>query len=324
MAVRGPEGELVASTTMGTLYDLLGALPNDDAEGLRVAFRRAAKATHPDTNPDNPDAALRFRQLIRAHNILSDAEQRATYDQLLAIATRPPPPPPVPAARVAVYEKIHRGATNTMAATFIAAALIGGYTVFSHISKTSAMSDGTARVADIAPVETTTAALALPQPASVPDAAPEQRESAVIVKEPDTTGAVAAAANAVNPPLAVITLPAPPSVLAAADAKVLRERGIFAYRGGDLSGALAHFNLAIAQDPGFAAAYIDRGIVFYRMRNYDRAFADMAQAKRLARTDKPKPVTPPHEKLAATQDKPPPVRVAPPPLRWRLTAAVTP
>ena len=74
---------------MGTLYDLLGALPDDDAEGLRVAFRRAAKATHPDTNPDNPDAALRFRQLVRAHSILSDAEQRETYDQLLAIATRP-------------------------------------------------------------------------------------------------------------------------------------------------------------------------------------------------------------------------------------------
>src|SRR3954466_11192167 len=123
---------------MGTLYDLLGALPNDDAEALRVAFRRAAKATHPDTNPDNPDAAMRFRQLVRAHGILSDAEQRATYDQLLAIAVRPPRPPlcpptrgppprpPAPPARVAVYEKIHRGATNTMAATLIAAALIAG------------------------------------------------------------------------------------------------------------------------------------------------------------------------------------------------------
>ena len=51
---------------MGTLYDLLGALPSDDAEGLRTAFRKAAKATHPDTNPDNPDAALRFRELVRS------------------------------------------------------------------------------------------------------------------------------------------------------------------------------------------------------------------------------------------------------------------
>lgn len=301
---------------MGTLYDLLGALPDDDAEGLRVAFRRAAKATHPDTNPDNPDAALRFRQLVRAHNILSDAEQRAAYDQLLAIATRPPEPP----RSAVVYEKIHRGATNTMAATFIAAALIGGYTVFSHMSKTSAMSEGTAKAAEGPPVEV---ASALRQPASVRDVTPEKRETIAAINEPDTTGALAAAANAINPPLAVVALPAlaPTPVPAPADARTLRERGILAYRAGDLGGALAHFNLAIAQDPGFAAAYIDRGIVFYRMRNFDRAFADMAQAKRLAKANKDKTRT-----VAQAQEKPPaPVRtVNPPVLRWRMTAAVTP
>ncbi|MFG3591773.1 J domain-containing protein [Bradyrhizobium sp. RDI18] len=77
---------------MGTLYDLLGALPSDDAEELRKAFRKAAKATHPDINPDNPDAALRFRELVRAYDILTDTEQRSTYDQLLAIALQPPAP----------------------------------------------------------------------------------------------------------------------------------------------------------------------------------------------------------------------------------------
>ena len=303
---------------MGTLYDLLGALPDDDAEALRVAFRRAAKATHPDTNPDNPDAALRFRQLVRAHHILSDAEQRETYDQLLAIATRPPVPP-APPTRVAVYEKIHRGATNTMAATFIAAALIGGYTVFSHMSKTSAMTEGTAKVADSSPVEV---AAVLSQPAIVRDAVPETRESVAAVNEVDTTSAIAVAANAINPPLAIITLPAlaPSPVQAPADAKTLRERGIYAYRGGDLGAALAHFNLAIAQDPGFAAAYIDRGIVFYRMRNFERAFADMAHAKRLGKTGKDKPRT-----VARAPEKPPaPVHAAPMPLRWRMMAADTP
>ena len=94
---------------------------------------------------------------------------------------------------------------------------------------------------------------------------------------------------------------------------------MFAYRDGDLSGALAHFNLAIAQDPGFAAAYIDRGIVFYRMRNFDRAFADMAQAKRLAKAAKPK-------SIAQLQEKPPApvVAVRAPVPRWHVTAAVTP
>lgn len=297
---------------MGTLYDLLGALPNDDAEGLRVAFRRAAKATHPDTNPDNPDAALRFRQLVRAHNILSDAEQRATYDQLLAIATRPPPPP----ARAVVYEKIHRGATNTMAATFIAAALIGGYTVFSHMSKTSAMTEGTARASEATPVDV---AAALPHPAGIREIAVEKRDGVAAVNEPNTTGTIALAANAINPPLAVIALPAlvPSPVSPPADARTQRERGVFAYRGGDLTGALAHFNQAIAQDPGFAPAYIDRGIVFYRMRNFERAFADMAQAKRLAKTGKDKAKSVARAKPLA------PVRHGPGP-HWRMTAAITP
>ena len=71
---------------MDTLYDLLGALPRDDAEGLRTAFRRAVKSAHPDLKPGDPDAALRFRQIVRAHGILTDAEQRAAYDHLLALA----------------------------------------------------------------------------------------------------------------------------------------------------------------------------------------------------------------------------------------------
>lgn len=307
---------------MGTLYDLLGALPNDDAEALRVAFRKAAKATHPDTNPDNPDAALRFRQLVRAHGILSDADQRATYDQLLAIAVRPPRPP-APPARIAVYEKIHRGATNTMAATLIAAALIAGYTVFSHISKTSAMSEGTIRAAVDTPIEPAAAAQ---EPTTV-GLAIEKRETLAALNERDMTGTIAAAANAINPPLAVISLPvlAATPVPAPADAKTLRERGIYAYRGGDLSGALAHFNLAIAQDPGFAPAYVDRGIVFYRMRKFESAFADMAHAKRLAKTgkdtkdagkDKPRSVVQAPEK--------PPAAVAAAPQRWRMMAATTP
>jgi hypothetical protein len=304
---------------MGTLYDLLGALPNDDAEALRVAFRKAAKATHPDTNPDNPDAAMRFRQLVRAHGILSDADQRATYDQLLAIAVRPPRPP-APPARVAVYEKIHRGATNTMAATLIAAALIAGYTIFSHISKTSAMNDVAVRAVESSPTEFAAAA---PEPANTVGLAIDRRENVAALNERDTTGTIALAANAINPPLAVISLPAlaPTPVPAPADAKTLRERGIYAYRGGDLSGALAHFNLAIAQDPGFAPAYVDRGIVFYRMRKFESAFADMAQAKRLAKTGKDKP-----KSVVQQAPKKPPAAVvaAAAPPRWHMTEATTP
>jgi len=57
---------------METLYDLLGALPRDEAEDLRAAFRRAVKGTHPDIRPGDPEAALKFRQIVRANEILAD------------------------------------------------------------------------------------------------------------------------------------------------------------------------------------------------------------------------------------------------------------
>ena len=130
---------------MGTLYDLLGALPSDDAEGLRTAFRKAAKATHPDINPDNPDAAVRFRELVRAYDILIDPQQRDTYDELLAIALQPET---TPATRN--YETMRKVASNTMAASLILAMLVGGYAVFGVFSKppvAAEMPDGALEIA---------------------------------------------------------------------------------------------------------------------------------------------------------------------------------
>jgi Flp pilus assembly protein TadD len=68
---------------MKTLYDLLGARAGDDAEAIKKAFRKAVKATHPDLHGGDADALVRFRQIVNANAILSDAKQRATYDLLL-------------------------------------------------------------------------------------------------------------------------------------------------------------------------------------------------------------------------------------------------
>jgi hypothetical protein len=84
-----------------------------------------------------------------------------------------------------------------------------------------------------------------------------------------------APAPPLGPPLEI----APPP-----DAKAFRERGIFAYRSGELDSAIADFDRAIQLDPKFTAAYIDRGIVLYRLRKFEKAFADIAQAKRIERT----------------------------------------
>jgi curved DNA-binding protein CbpA len=76
------------SGTMTTLYDLLGALPGDDAGDLRKAFREAVKGAHPDIRPNDPEAALNFRLIIHAMEVLGDPDQRAAYDHLLDLARR--------------------------------------------------------------------------------------------------------------------------------------------------------------------------------------------------------------------------------------------
>jgi hypothetical protein len=47
------------------------------------AYRKAAKATHPDLNAGDPKASRRFNHITTAIEILRDAKERAAYDQLL-------------------------------------------------------------------------------------------------------------------------------------------------------------------------------------------------------------------------------------------------
>lgn len=75
---------------MDTLYDLIGARPDDDAESLKKAYRNAVKATHPDHHGGDPDAVARFTQVTAAYGVLRDGGQRAAYDRTL----EPDPAPP--------------------------------------------------------------------------------------------------------------------------------------------------------------------------------------------------------------------------------------
>src|SRR2546426_5843230 len=49
-----------------------------DAE-IKKAYRRLAQQWHPDVSPD-PEAALRFKEISEAYQVLSDPERRQRYD----------------------------------------------------------------------------------------------------------------------------------------------------------------------------------------------------------------------------------------------------
>jgi curved DNA-binding protein CbpA len=265
---------------MKTLYDLLGALPDDDAESLRTAFRQAAKATHPDSNTDDPDAPLKFRQIVRANAILSDADQRATYDRLLALTRRRPNWKPKRAIR--------KVASDAIKVACLSAVSIGGYLVFEQVSKASIVPVKTTVVAARAQTEIAAVTPTIQIDTTARDKPPDKPESAGVASDAVVPSAAAPAANTDS--AQAMANAGPALDLTARDAKSYRERGIVAYLNGDLYRALADFDVAIQIDPGFADAYIDRGIVFYRIHEFDRAFADIAQAKRIKNASRTKPL----------------------------------
>jgi curved DNA-binding protein CbpA len=261
---------------MKTLYDLLGALPDDDADRLRAAFRKAAKAHHPDNNPDDPDAPQRFRQIVRAHGILGDARQRATYDWLLAVANQQRG---VSSKRI--VSEVRNLVPNAIAGAVISLVSIGAFLLFEHVS-------GVAMVpARVQEMSAQASALAAAMPAKGSDTIGragrrDELDGLAVSIKPDTPDA----ARETAPPEAAAAadntaaIPAIPDV-AVKDAGYYRQQGGLAYRSGDLSVALVDFDLAIKLDPNFSDAYIDRAIVFRRMGDLKHALADVAQARRI-------------------------------------------
>lgn len=269
---------------MTTLYDLLGALPNDDADGLRAAFRKAAKESHPDVNPGDPEAAERFRRIVRANAILSDEQQRAAYDRLLEVARLQQSGKP---KRSNVSGTIRRLATDAIASAALSVVLIGGYVLFRPVD---GLLIASAQVTEVSRRETAQA----PTATEISDTngrAGQRNQLAVAgadikldvnlrnAEAPAKPDGVAPAATTGIAPASADAAPA--RDVGTKDAKYYRDRGILAYRAGDLVIALANFDLAIDLDPGLSDSYINRGIVFRRLGDLKRALSDVAEAKRI-------------------------------------------
>ncbi len=64
-----------------------GATPGE----IRSAYRRLARATHPDRHSDDPAMERQFKRIARAYEVLGDGKRRAAYDARLSLGRFAPP-----------------------------------------------------------------------------------------------------------------------------------------------------------------------------------------------------------------------------------------
>ena len=214
---------------MKSLYDLLGARENDDADALKKAFRKAIKANHPDLHPGDPEAVERFREIVAANARLRDAKERATYDWLLQFERQR-------FQVTTMFKRQQRWSTlarqqlrlkrmRATAAVAAVGALISGYGLF-------------------APMLTTTTTLEISEDEHV------ATTGVVVEKDRQTPTLVVAARDNENPPTAIgaaaasraaISTPPPPTSTASAsdrdEVAALFARGRATLSNGDVAAA---------------------------------------------------------------------------------------
>lgn len=62
-------------------YKVLGVSKDAKPEEIKKAFRKLARANHPDQHPGDAKAEARFKEASEANSVLSDPKKRAEYDE---------------------------------------------------------------------------------------------------------------------------------------------------------------------------------------------------------------------------------------------------
>src|SRR3954469_10080062 len=104
------------------LYGELGLLPDATESEIRVAYRHKVRASHPDLNQADPDAAPRMTRLNVAAKVLLDPALRRAYDRAPRGASTTKSSNPVkPPRRAAWFERREQSTDNEWTAPPIAA-----------------------------------------------------------------------------------------------------------------------------------------------------------------------------------------------------------
>ena len=62
-------------------YEILGVSKGASDDEIKKAYRKLAVKYHPDKNPGDKEAEAKFKEINEAHDVLSDKQKRARYDQ---------------------------------------------------------------------------------------------------------------------------------------------------------------------------------------------------------------------------------------------------
>lgn len=63
-------------------YQVLGVTKDAEPDAIKKSYRKLARKYHPDTNPNDPSAEERFKEISEAYRVLSDPERRKQYDAM--------------------------------------------------------------------------------------------------------------------------------------------------------------------------------------------------------------------------------------------------
>uniref|UniRef100_A0A8C3XB72 DnaJ homolog subfamily C member 5B n=1 Tax=Cyanoderma ruficeps TaxID=181631 RepID=A0A8C3XB72_9PASS len=69
------------STSGEALYEILALGKGATHDEIKKSYRKLALKYHPDKNPDNPEAAEKFKEINNAHATLTDLSKRNIYDK---------------------------------------------------------------------------------------------------------------------------------------------------------------------------------------------------------------------------------------------------